>query len=214
MIGTIIYDVDGVLKNWVRGIANWLNDVHGHLPDLGVIERGDFGYDMAEVFPYSDPAEIKALIPHFHESEHYRHLPDLRGAREGVWALQAIFPMARHIACSAVGTKPAVIAERRRQCASFGIDELETVPYGESKREHFARLRAEDRACGTGTVVIEDSSKHAREAAEVGCIPILLAYKHNEGFGQRPGDPIYRVRDWREAVQVINDLTFLAKEAA
>lgn len=169
MLDTIVYDVDGVLLDWVAGFKAYARTLRYRMVESS-------SYDLIDWFPGLTRPQVGRLVEDFNRSEDFSRLPDIPGAATAVRHLKATLPNTRHIAVSACGVHPQTVYYRSKQLANWGFDELHNLPLHQSKFSHFYRPQEK-------TLVIEDNPKYLDEARfNAHCWAICFAHPWNKGW--------------------------------
>lgn len=187
MIETVIYDVDGVLLDWVGAFNSWV-EAKGFRRK----ETGEDRYNLWERFEGMTPLLSDQLIQEFAVSSAYGQMRWIEGAHAGVVALRNSFPTSRHVVVTSCGHEIETLYMRAAQLRGMGFHEFHPVAVGAEKRPWFSG--------GGRTLVIEDSPHHLESARAAGCITIALAQPWNKEWDGP------RARTWDELPALARDL--------
>lgn len=187
-------DIDEVLAEYAATFCEFHNKRYG----TNVSMKEAKAYSFWRNFNTTD-ADIRNKMNEFHETEEFKLIPPVPGAKEHL----ATLPVSKIIA----------ITVRSNEIESQTKTWLETHFKGKVQAVHFARnIHAGEQTNKTKAdycheagvrVMIEDSLENAKDCAQAGIPTILLDKPWNQG--QLPPNVI-RVHSWKEIPQVIKSV--------
>lgn len=165
---TVLLDCDGVLLNWDRKFASWIEREH----KLPVDPLGPYDWDLAHWIG-ADPEQALAYVQEFNRSPDFAYIEPCLYALTGI--AQLVEMGTRLVVITSCSDDPAVAAMRRRnirRCFGDVFDKIHCLGLGESKE---AYLREEPPA-----VWIEDNFRHAKAGADLGHRTFMVSRSHNQ----------------------------------
>lgn len=200
----VALDVDEVLTQYLAGYCAFHNEAYGT-----TLNVSDFHtYRLWEVTG-SSRAEESAKVYSFHDTELFKELDVVPGAREGCSKLSSLPNVELHIVTSrhaeiTEATKdwlathfPGMFEESRiHVCNHWGTAEVRSV----SKSDMCSAIGAD--------VLVDDSLVYCAEAAAAGLRTLLFDLDGSYGWNKESvNDPlITRVNSWEEVVASVHDL--------
>jgi FMN phosphatase YigB (HAD superfamily) len=188
----IVFDIDQVVLDWFGGFAQWMYEEKGFIPQASTRDEKD--YAMTTVFPTLGREKINPFIHEFNQTHAYGALPFNDGVLEAIKGIRAEFGETHGlIAISSCGVHPRTVFLRSCNLSAVDLDELHILPLMASKRELLATYPK-------GTVMFEDSPKHAEEIVAAGHEVIIYDQGYNSGLSYP------RIYHWDEALPKLREL--------
>lgn len=185
----IALDVDGVLLDYLGGFLPWLKDL-GYLVECSPEEVP--APDLSDVIGTTNDEIIK-LITNFSTTESFSNLRPYPGAIETLSALKRDYSGIRIVAITSAGSSEQTARLRRKNLASFPLDDVTVLPLRSSKASHLSALPSP-------TLYIDDLPKHVMEANDCGHYGVLFRRSYNLDCDYHSA-----VSDWNEANALIRN---------
>ena len=187
------FDVDSVLTDYLKGFHGFMV-TKGYNPIKHPCGSQLLNWSMECTYPQLNDDKIIESIIEYSQSDLYKNMEFIPGAKEAVNNLIYKNPNWDFIALTAAGTDPDVIKTRKEMIKDFPFSEVIVIGERDPKLQHYKDLKVD--------LVVEDHVKNGLAALEVGAALAIFDYPYNRGIKSH-----VRFNNWDDGqVQIQNIL--------